>query len=114
MSQFTRFWNGLGEAATAAFLASTASAGERWAPEGSEIMSSTHCAKEKSAAATAAEGAARALVERARADGVGIMYLHTHPFLPGAQYLWEKEGWRVVVREEEEPWWTIHMRRELK
>ena len=65
MSQFTRFWNGLGEAATAAFLASTASVGERWAPEGSEIMSSTHCAKEKSAAAAAAEGAARALVERA-------------------------------------------------
>lgn len=55
----------------------------------------------------------RALVERAREDGVGVMYLHTHPFLPGAQYLWEKEGWRVVVKEEEEPWFTIHMRRDL-
>jgi GNAT superfamily N-acetyltransferase len=54
-----------------------------------------------------------ALVERARNDGVRIMYLHTHPFLPGAQYLWQKEGWRVVVREEEEPWFTIHMRRDL-
>lgn len=55
----------------------------------------------------------KALVERAREDGAGVMYLHTHPFLPGAQYLWEKEGWRVVIREEEEPWFTIHMRRDL-
>jgi GNAT superfamily N-acetyltransferase len=56
----------------------------------------------------------RALVQQAREDGVRTMYLHTHPFLPGAQYLWEKEGWRVVVKEEEEPWFTIHMRRELE
>ena len=56
----------------------------------------------------------KALVQQAREDGVMTMYLHTHPFLPGAQYLWEKEGWRVVVREEEGPWWTIHMRRELE
>lgn len=55
-----------------------------------------------------------ALVERAREDGVRTMYLHTHPFLPGAQYLWEKEGWRVVVKEEEGPWFTIHMKRELE
>jgi GNAT superfamily N-acetyltransferase len=55
-----------------------------------------------------------ALVERARKDDVQVMYLHTHPFLPGAQYLWEKEGWRVVVKEEEEPWFTIHMKRNLK
>ena len=55
----------------------------------------------------------KALVERAREDEVDVMYLHTHPFLPGAQYLWEKEGWQVVVREEEEPWFTIHMRRDL-
>ena len=55
----------------------------------------------------------KALVRQAREDGVRTMYLHTHPFLPGAQYLWQKEGWRVVVREEEEPWFTIHMRREL-
>jgi GNAT superfamily N-acetyltransferase len=55
----------------------------------------------------------KALVERAREDGVEIMYLHTHPFLPGAQYLWQKEGWRVVVKEDEEPWFTIHMRRDF-
>jgi GNAT superfamily N-acetyltransferase len=55
----------------------------------------------------------RTSVERAREDGVRVMYLHTHPFLPGAQYLWQKEGWRVVVREEKEPWFTIHMRRDL-
>jgi GNAT superfamily N-acetyltransferase len=55
----------------------------------------------------------KALIATAREDGVEIMYLHTHPFLPGAQYLWQKEGWRVVVREEDEPWFTIHMRRDL-
>lgn len=55
----------------------------------------------------------KALVGQAREDGVRTMYLHTHPFLPGAQYLWEKEGWRVVAREEEGPWFTIHMRRDL-
>lgn len=56
----------------------------------------------------------QALVKQAREDGVRTMYLHTHPFLPGAQYLWQKEGWRVAVREEEEPWFTIHMKRELE
>lgn len=56
----------------------------------------------------------RALVERAKEDGVETMYLHTHPFLPGAQYLWQKESWRVVVKEEEEPWFSIHMRRDLE
>lgn len=55
----------------------------------------------------------RALVELARADGVGYMYLHTHPFLPGAERLWEKEGWGVLEREEGGPWWTIHMGRGL-
>jgi GNAT superfamily N-acetyltransferase len=55
----------------------------------------------------------KALMEMAREDNVRVMYLHTHPFLPGAQYLWQKEGWRVVVKEDEEPWFTIHMRREL-
>ncbi|KAM0723049.1 hypothetical protein Q7P37_001248 [Cladosporium fusiforme] len=55
----------------------------------------------------------RELVRFARADGVKVMYLHTHPFLPGAVALWEKEGWRVVCREEEGPWFTIHMRRDL-
>lgn len=56
----------------------------------------------------------RALVEKAKEDGVETMYLHTHPFLPGAEYLWQREGWRVVVKEEEEPWFSIHMRRDLR
>ena len=53
----------------------------------------------------------RALVALAREDGVGYMYLHTHPFLPGAERLWEKEGWGVLVRERGGPWFTIHMGR---
>lgn len=55
----------------------------------------------------------RALIDLAREDGVGYMYLHTHPFLPGAERLWEKEGWRVLVREEEGVWRSIHMGRGL-
>ena len=55
----------------------------------------------------------RALVDLAREDGVGYMYLHTHPFLPGAERLWEKEGWWVLVREEEGVWRSIHMGREV-
>lgn len=55
----------------------------------------------------------RALVRLARENGVDFMYLHTHPFLPGAERLWEKEGWGVLVREAEEPWFTIHMGRRV-
>lgn len=55
----------------------------------------------------------RELVEVTRRDGVAVMYLHTHPFLPGAQALWEREGWEVLVREERGPWWTVHMGREV-
>jgi GNAT superfamily N-acetyltransferase len=53
------------------------------------------------------------LVALARGDGVAYMYLHTHPFLPGAERLWEKEGWGVLAREAEGPWWSIHMGRRV-
>lgn len=56
----------------------------------------------------------RELVEVVRADGARTLYLHTHPFLPGAKEVWERQGWGVVVREEGAPWWTIHMRRDLR
>ncbi|USP81384.1 hypothetical protein yc1106_08658 [Curvularia clavata] len=37
------------------------------------------------------------------------LYLHTHPFLPGAISFWEKQGFRVVFAEEDEVWRTTHM-----
>ncbi|XPS69267.1 hypothetical protein M3J09_001545 [Ascochyta lentis] len=53
----------------------------------------------------------QALKERAVAEGVQCMYLHTHPFLPGAIRFWEKQGFDVVrVDEEDRVWRTHHMR----
>lgn len=38
------------------------------------------------------------------------MYLHTHPFLPGAIRFWQKQGFDVVcVDEQDEVWRTHHM-----
>lgn len=52
----------------------------------------------------------RAHAERA---GVAVMYLHTHPFLPGALEFWRGKGFRTLVEEEEPVWQTIHMECEL-
>jgi GNAT superfamily N-acetyltransferase len=49
------------------------------------------------------------LVARAKEDKVDVMYLHTHAFLTGARNLWEKNGWEVIVIDNDEPWNTIHM-----
>ena len=53
------------------------------------------------------------LVARAKEDKVDVMYLHTHAFLTGARKLWEKNGWKVVVIDSDEPWNTIHMVRHV-
>lgn len=38
------------------------------------------------------------------------MYLHTHPFLPGAIRFWEKQAFDIIgVDEEDEVWRTHHM-----
>ena len=54
------------------------------------------------------------LVARAKEDEVDVMYLHTHAFLTGARKLWEKNGWKVVVIDSDEPWNTIHMVRDVR
>lgn len=41
------------------------------------------------------------------------MYLHTHPFLEGAEGFWEKRGFEVVLKEEDGVWGTVHMERRL-
>jgi GNAT superfamily N-acetyltransferase len=49
------------------------------------------------------------LKQRAMEDGVEVLYLHTHPFLPGAVGFWEGRGFGVVDVEEDEVWRTTHM-----
>lgn len=55
----------------------------------------------------------RALEEMARGQGVEVMYLHTHPFLPGAIDFWARQGFAVVDVEADPVWRTTHMQRYL-
>ena len=55
----------------------------------------------------------RSLQALARADGVEVMYLHTHPFLPGAIKFWRRQGFAIVDVEDDPVWRTTHMERAL-
>lgn len=55
----------------------------------------------------------RALEAMARTEGVEVMYLHTHPFLPGAIDFWLRQGFAVVDVEADPVWQTTHMQRFL-
>lgn len=55
----------------------------------------------------------RALEARAQAQGVEVVYLHTHPFLPGAIDFWVRQGFDVVDVEADPVWQTTHMQRLL-
>ncbi|MFJ4142806.1 GNAT family N-acetyltransferase [Pseudomonas sp. NPDC089734] len=50
-----------------------------------------------------------ALKAQADAHGVEVLYLHTHPFLPGAIRFWEKQGFVTVDVEDDPVWQTTHM-----
>jgi GNAT superfamily N-acetyltransferase len=50
-----------------------------------------------------------ALKDHARQQGVEVLYLHTHPFLPGALGFWERQGFRIVDVESDPVWRTTHM-----
>ncbi|AGZ34947.1 acetyltransferase [Pseudomonas sp. VLB120] len=50
-----------------------------------------------------------ALREQAMNAGVDCLYLHTHPFLPGAIAFWERQGFKVVDVEDDPLWRTTHM-----
>jgi GNAT superfamily N-acetyltransferase len=54
------------------------------------------------------------LLAQAGRDGVARLYLHTHPFLPGAEAFWLGQGFQVVERESALPWQTIHLDRRLR
>ncbi|AZE68210.1 acetyltransferase [Pseudomonas synxantha] len=42
-----------------------------------------------------------------------VVYLHTHPFLPGAIDFWIRQGFEVVDVEADPVWQTTHMHRSL-
>ncbi|MDE1164561.1 MAG: GNAT family N-acetyltransferase [Pseudomonas sp.] len=42
-------------------------------------------------------------------DGIEVLYLHTHPFLPGAIDFWHKQGLQTVDVEADPVWQTTHM-----
>ena len=50
-----------------------------------------------------------ALKRHALEERVVCLYLHTHPFLPGAVEFWEKKGFSIVYVEEDAVWRTTHM-----
>lgn len=50
-----------------------------------------------------------ALRENACQAGIERLYLHTHPFLPGAIRFWERQGFRILDVEDDPIWKTTHM-----
>ena len=54
------------------------------------------------------------LRKEAEGSGTETMYLHTHPFLPGAVEFWTKLGFQVIDVEEDEVWPTVHMKLDLR
>ncbi|GLO14978.1 N-acetyltransferase [Pseudomonas putida] len=54
-----------------------------------------------------------ALREQAAQAGIDCLYLHTHPFLPGAIAFWERQGFAVVDVEQDPVWQTTHMQLRL-
>lgn len=55
----------------------------------------------------------RALLALAQADGVQVVYLHTHPFLPGAIDFWIRQGFAIIDVEADPLWQTTHMEFQL-
>ncbi|GKT44373.1 uncharacterized protein ColSpa_04554 [Colletotrichum spaethianum] len=55
------------------------------------------------------------LVQIAKESGLKQLYLHTHPFLPGAIKFWERQGFTLLwVDVEDHVWQTTHMSRRLE
>ena len=51
----------------------------------------------------------RALAAEAQRAAVQMLYLHTHPFLPGAIEFWRRQGFAIVDVEADPVWQTTHM-----
>jgi len=41
--------------------------------------------------------------------GYHSLYLHTHPFLPGAIPFWKSQGYKEILAEDDPVWQTLHM-----
>lgn len=54
------------------------------------------------------------LRQRALQQGVQRLYLHTHPFLPGAQAFWQRQGFVSLHQDADPLWQTIHMQQVLQ
>lgn len=50
-----------------------------------------------------------ALKTDAIAQGIEVLYLHTHPFLPGAIAFWQRQGFAIIDVEDDPLWQTTHM-----
>lgn len=46
-------------------------------------------------------------------QGIKQLYLHTHPFLDGAQLFWEKMGFGLIHQDKDTPFYTIHMQQNI-
>jgi GNAT superfamily N-acetyltransferase len=59
------------------------------------------------------KGLGRTLVNALKSEawqrGIETLYLHTHPFLSGAQEFWTKQGFRMVCQDDTVIFRTIHM-----
>ncbi|MCM3160588.1 GNAT family N-acetyltransferase [Metabacillus litoralis] len=44
-----------------------------------------------------------------RDAGYQSLYLHTHPFLPGAIPFWKSQGYKEILAEDDPVWQTLHM-----
>ncbi|KAK0370191.1 acetyltransferase [Colletotrichum melonis] len=56
-----------------------------------------------------------ALEKAAREAGLKQLYLHTHPFLPGAIKFWERQAFVVLdIDRDDAVWQTTHMSRNLE
>jgi GNAT superfamily N-acetyltransferase len=51
----------------------------------------------------------RSIKDLAFADGVEVIYLHTHPFLPGAIEFWQRQGFKIIDVDADPVWQTTHM-----
>ncbi len=56
----------------------------------------------------------RELMALARKARVEVVYLHTHPFLPGAIDFWLRQGFEIVDVEDDPVWRTTHMQWHLQ
>lgn len=56
----------------------------------------------------------KAVEQFAQSHFYDTLYLHTHPFLPGAIPFWTSQDFIERLAEQDEPWNTLHMDRKIQ